>query len=93
MKINGVTLDSDFGFGKENNVFGCLAEAVILALDSGNKLKSNVGEVDFENFNAFLEFCDSQNIEAGEFKCGNRLITHNELREIMGIVNQMGVGK
>ncbi len=88
MKINGVSLDSNFGFGKENNIFGCLAEAIILALDTSNKLKPNTGEIDFQNFNAFVEFCHRRGIVAGDFKCGEKFLTEDEIRKIARMENR-----
>ncbi len=74
MKIPGVVLDSDFGFGSNDNIFGCLSEAIILTLDQEKKLMPNVGEIDVKNLFDLIEFCNRHGIKHGDFKCGQQTI-------------------
>lgn len=82
MKIPGVSMDSDFGFGQNENIFGCLSEAIILALDEYGEVKPNVGELDFDNLYKLIEFCKRQGIKVGDFKCAHQLIQEEELASI-----------
>ena len=79
MNIPGVSLDSDFGFGTANDIFGCLAEAIILSIDDEKMLRPNVGEIDYENFYKMKKFCSSVNIKAGQLKCGQKIISEKEI--------------
>lgn len=88
MKIPGVSLDSDFGFGQDENIFGCLSEAIILALDGSKKIKPNVGELDLENLYNLIEFCKSSGIRVGDFKCAHRLVKEDELISIFDPLKQ-----
>ena len=85
MRIPGIRLDSDFGFGKEENVFGCLSEAVILALDGGKTIQPNIGEVDYENLLRLIEFCNHSGITVGEFKCGTETIKPADLSKLTSL--------
>ena len=79
MHIPGVSLDSDFGFGTTNDIFGCLAEAIILSIDEEKTLRPNVGEIDYENFYKMKDFCSSVNIKAGQLKCGQKIVSDKEI--------------
>lgn len=83
MKIEGIKTEFDFGFGKDDNVFGCLAEAVILALDGGKNLKPIVGEIDFENLQSMLRFCKENNIREGDILSGGRKISVSEIKQLL----------
>ena len=83
IKIDGITVDSDFGFGKQDNVFGCMAEAFMLALDKGNVLRPTLGEIDYSNFKNMLNFCRIHGISEGEFKSGQVKITDDFLIKII----------
>lgn len=85
MKIPGVSLDSDFGFGKTENIFGCLSEAIILALDRECRLKPNVGDVDYDNLFNLIEFCRQADIGVGDFKCGQRNVSEEELSKLFSV--------
>lgn len=82
MKIPNVRADSDFGFGKEENVFGCLSEAIMLAIDRSGKLKPSLGEIDHENLDNLIGFCKASNIEVGDFKCGDKIITADQIKAV-----------
>lgn len=88
MKIPGVSLDSDFGFGQDENIFGCLSEAIILALDEEKQVKPNVGELDFDNLNRLIGVCKDLGIQVGDFKCAHRRIQEEELVTIFSTQKQ-----
>jgi len=79
MKIPGVTLDSDFGFGTEENIFGCLSEAIVLSLDKDGMLKPSIGTLDHEAFFKLIEFCKANGIQRGDLKCGLTKISDNDM--------------
>ena len=57
MQIEGLIQSYDFGFGIDENVFGCLAESYLLSFDSTGELTPTLGEVKFENFNKMVSLC------------------------------------
>ena len=81
--IKGAQLSYDFGFGREDNVFGCLAEAFILALDGCNELRPTLGDVRIENFQRMLDFFQRHNIREGSFKCGPRIIEDKLAKQVL----------
>ncbi len=85
MKIPGANCDYDFGFGQNDNFFGCLTEAFILALDSTKRsiLKETVGDVDENNFWAMLTFCKNYSISVGDFKSSNQDIADDFISQII----------
>ena len=74
LKINGATIDYDFGFGQDDNVFGCLGETFLLALDKQQKLKPTLGDVDMENFFKVLDFCCANGVTVGDLKSSDASI-------------------
>ncbi len=81
MKIdNGIT-DYDYGFGIDQNVFGCLAETYALSLDNKGLLNSTVGDVDMNNFDRSLSFYKDHGINVGDFKTGDTLISEDRIIE------------
>lgn len=85
IKIKNVELDSDFGFGTSDNLFGCLSEAVMLSLDNEKSFKPNIGEVDYDNMFRLIDFCKRSNIQIGEFKCGQKKIEDEDLAKIYSL--------
>jgi predicted amino acid dehydrogenase len=83
IKFKGLELDSDFGFGKKDNVFGCMAEAILLALDNMQTLKPTLGDIDYDNFNKMLIYCKKNNITEGDLKSGQKEVTFELLRRII----------
>jgi len=79
LKICGATIDYDFGFGKDDNVFGCLGEAFLLALDRQQKLKPTLGDVDMENFFKVLDFCCANGVTAGDLKSSDVSIAEADI--------------
>jgi len=83
MKINGLVQQYDFGFGIDENVFGCLAESFLLAADPTGELKPTLGEVDFENLNRLNALCEKANVEVGDFKCRDAKIEESKVFSIL----------
>jgi len=82
MNIPGVKLDSDFGFGTDSNIFGCLSEAIILSLDERKILSPSIGELDKDNFFKLIEFCKNSGIQRGDFKSGQTTIADADIQEL-----------
>lgn len=85
IKIKGIEMDSDFGFGVSANVFGCLAEAVILSLDAGKNVKPNIGDIDFQNLKNMISLFDKYGIAVGDFKCADKTINDNDLAQLLDL--------
>jgi len=83
LKINGIMQNYDYGFGFDENVFGCLAESYLLAFDSFKALKPTLGDVDFGNFDKMVDFCQKANIAVGDFKCRDRIIEKDKIVSII----------
>jgi predicted amino acid dehydrogenase len=81
LKIIGAAIDYDFGFGQDDNVFGCLGEAFLLALDKERKLKPTLGDVDMENFFKVLDFCCAHGVTAGDLKSSDAFVSDAEIAE------------
>jgi predicted amino acid dehydrogenase len=81
LKVNGAVVDYDYGFGEGDNVFGCLGEAFLLALDQCRTLKPTLGEVDMENFFNMVDFCRHHNVKEGDFKSSNFSISESMIRD------------
>ncbi len=82
MNVPGVKLDSDFGFGSDSNLFGCLSEAIILSLDEKKILSPSIGELDKDNFFRLLEFCKISGIHRGDFKSGQTTIADADISKL-----------
>ncbi len=83
MKIAGIEFDTNFGFGTKENVFGCLTEAYLLALDQLHTLVPTIGEVDRGNFHKLLQLCKKFEICEGDFLCGEQVVSDVSIRGIM----------
>ena len=83
VKFKGIKMGTDFGFGKKDNVFGCMAEAIVLALDREKKVKSVLGEIDFENMERLAEFFSENDISEGDLKSGRQIINDETLRKVL----------
>ena len=83
LKIRGSRSDYDFGFGRDENVFGCLAEAYLLARSKGNGLLPTVGDVDLQNFSRMLAMLDKYSVSVGDFRSGSRRVNQNWLGTIV----------
>ncbi|MBD3426046.1 MAG: hypothetical protein GF409_02295 [Candidatus Omnitrophica bacterium] len=79
VKINGINVDYDFGFGKDENVFGCLAEAFVLALEGRKELSPTLGDVDFVNFYKTIKYYKENGITTGDFKSGDVFIRNKDI--------------
>lgn len=80
LKINGCEVDYDYGFGQDDNVFGCLGEAFLLALDGQRILKPTLGEVEMENFFEMLDFARANGVSDGDLKSMDSRISDETLR-------------
>lgn len=74
MKLRGVRINYDFGFGIGEDIFGCLAESYLLASDAEGVLKPSIGNVDLDNFWKMIQFCEQKQIEVGDFRAGAFLV-------------------
>ncbi len=88
MKVPEVYLDSDFGIGQDENVFGCLAEAIILSLDIKHTIKPNIGELDYDNLFELIKFCKEIGITIGDFKCAQEYIKSHQISHIFSSERQ-----
>ncbi len=83
VKLKGIKMGADFGFDKEDNVFGCMAEAIVLALDKEQKVKSVLGDIDFKNFEEMATFFSENDISEGDLKSGKQIVDDNVLRKVL----------
>jgi len=83
MKLKGAKINYDYGFGIDENVFGCLAESFCLGLDKGRTLLPTVGDIDMENFSQVMKFCRQQDLPVGDFKSASRLIKDEDIAEVI----------
>lgn len=83
LKISGIIQNYDYGFGFDENVFGCLAESYLLGYDFSNILKPTLGDIDFENFNKMISLCQRLNITVGDFKCRDKIIEKEKIISII----------
>lgn len=81
LRIKELVHHYDFGFGADENVFGCLAESYMLAAD--NKLKPTVSAVDLNNFLYMSKIAKKLYVEVGDFKSRERNIKDNEIITIL----------
>lgn len=83
LKINGITQNYDYGFGFDENVFGCLAETYLLAYDSSKTIKPTLGDVDFDNFDTMMSLCQNLDVAVGDFKCRDKIIEKDRIASII----------
>lgn len=97
LKIPGTKTDYNYGFGEDDNVFGCLGEAFLLALDKENILVPTLGDVDLVNFWKMVEFCKRKNVSQGDLKSCDVIITEADIQHafekrgfFIGVKNEKG---
>lgn len=83
IKIKGIIQGYDFGFGVDENVFGCLAESILLALDYSNTIAPTLGDIVFGNLERMMELCQKFSIEVGDFKCRDKIIKEDRIISIL----------
>ena len=83
MKISGIDIGYNFGFGFDENVFGCLAETYVLALDKAKTLKPTLGDVEIGNYEKMKTFCLRNAIESGDFKTMDLNISEDRIKKIL----------
>lgn len=89
MKIKGIVQNYDYGFGIDENVFGCLAESFILTSGFSKNLTPTLGDVNFENFYEMTSLCQRLNVSVGDFKCRGKIVERNKIISI--IKNKTGL--
>lgn len=80
LKIQGAQIDYNYGFGEDDNAFGCLGETFLLALDRQKTLKPTLGDVDMENFSNMLSFCKNNGVCQGDFKSSHFSISDDDIK-------------
>jgi len=83
IKIKNLKTNYDYGFGIDDNAFGCLAETYVLALDQNKKLKPTVGSVELANYHSMYEYFKKLNLNLGDFKSGDICITSNRIKQML----------
>lgn len=83
LKINGLKQNYDFGFGVDDNVFGCLAESFILAADKGANIEPTLGDVNFDNFEKMLKNMRNLGVNVGDFKTCDTKIPDGQLAQLL----------
>jgi len=83
IKFKDIKVGVDFGFGKKDNVFGCMAEAIILAMNKERQIRPTLGDVDFDNFEKMSNFCKENDISEGDLKSGQRNINNEILSKVL----------
>jgi predicted amino acid dehydrogenase len=92
MKIRGIDIDYNFGFGINENVFGCLAESYALALDALKTLRPTLGDVDLTNYEHMRNFCLDNEMECGDFKSRDLTISEDLIKKIVSSKNRQRQG-
>jgi len=83
MKIMNSTTNYDYGFGIDDNVFGCLAETYALAIDDSDVLSPTLGDVDSAQFEKAKYYYNVNGINVGDFKTGDKIIDHDKISNIL----------
>lgn len=83
LKIKGIIQNYDYGFGFDENVFGCLAESYLLASGFSKDLTPTLGDIDFENFEKMMSLCQKLNVTVGDFKCRDKIIEKEKIISII----------
>jgi len=83
LKIKGVDMFYDYGFGMDENIFGCLGETYLLARDAGRKIEPTIGDVDINNFSNMLKACQDYDIEVGDFKSQDVKVLSEDIARII----------
>lgn len=80
LKIEGASVDYNYGLGQDENVFGCLGECFLLALDQGKRLKPTLGPVNLDNWRKMLEVARANGMKEGDLKSGELLVSDDLVR-------------
>lgn len=83
LKINGMIQNYNYGFGFDENVFGCLGEAYMLSADHSKSLKPTLGDINFANFQKMISLCSELDIGVGDFKCKDQIIDNEKIISII----------
>ena len=76
MWIPGLTSTFNFGFGRDQNYLGCLAESYIMSLAryKGANIDVTTDEVEAASVMKMDRFCQENRISSGQFKMGNHFV-------------------
>jgi len=85
MRIRGLRQSYDFGFGSHEEVFGCLAEAYLLACDKGKTLRPTIGDIDLDNYRQMMSSMDSYSVEPAAFRSSHAVIEPAALEKVVRI--------
>lgn len=83
IRIKHLLSNYDYGFGIDDNVFGCLAETYALSLDKGRELNPTLGNVDLNNYKNMMNFFIKNGLKVGSFKSGKDNIDDLKLKEMI----------
>jgi len=83
VKLKGIMMGADFGFSKEDNVFGCMAEAIVLALDKEKKVVPILGDISFDNLKKMTDFFKDNDITEGDLKSGQQNMDNETLCRVL----------
>lgn len=83
MKIKDISSEYDYGFGIDENQFGCLVEPYLLTIDISRQLLPTIGKVNELNFKNVLDFCKVNQVSVGDFKTGRRIIPDNQVEKVI----------
>ncbi len=83
LKIKDLKLHYDFGFGNDENVFGCLGETFILACDNGKTLIPTIGNSDLKNFWCMYAMLKNFSTQAGDFKSGQVAVNPQDIKSLI----------
>jgi len=89
IKIKNLTTDYDYGFGIDDNVFGCLAETYVLALDREKTLKPTIGNVESNNYYNMYDYFKKANLCLGDFKSGDNFISDSRIKQLLNTRNDI----
>ena len=81
LRIADAHINYNYGFGEDDNVFGCLGEAFLLALDEKKSLAPTLGDVDMKNFFKTLHFCKKNGVSEGDFKTSHVDISEDDIKQ------------
>lgn len=69
LKVRGLKQEFNFGFGMDENVFGCLAESFMLAASRDGGLFNTLGDVESSKFAKLMEKAHELGVTVGDFRC------------------------
>lgn len=80
LKIANAKINYNYGFGEDDNVFGCLGEAFLLSLDGRKILQPTLGDVEMSNFFNLLDFCKKNGVSEGDMRSSDMVVSDDDIR-------------